>query len=676
MNNTAVALYAPGQDLPCRSDLEGFSLHSRRVVPSDALNEHFPDVALNQEEAVEGVIRAHRDVGYRPAMSGLFRFLRGAHVYAFQRESDTENGVNTFANALQARTGAPVPNSAMLKQELEIVREGIERSKNGIDGFRQRVHAALREGRGGSFEEIQTWLQEDKRQDASTDQDERGLKEDPEDQVEDDDKTFSTEEQDQDVNKTSSPSSDSGRGDKESSNASTEAREEGHWAVGMTQWMQQMVKDTVAPIRESNEATRMAVEQLAERIEVIEDGEDGNGSDLAEAVREIKETLNPLVASLQSRENGSASDGQLKKEIEQRVEERTEHPLSHLATGKLDTSLSAFRDFVEERGFIYPEKVLRRSWMHCVSKASGLVVLAGPPGCGKTSLVRLLAEFFNRDLSEDGWEHFHLLEPVSPSWFSPDSLLGSESAITGEYKYTSFLKFLIKAESQYFKALAGPGTEHARLFLACLDEFNIAQPEQYLANILSKMEAPEGSPSRRLHLGQDGAGESAFEVDLTGNLKLFATINTDATTKTLSPKVLDRSTYIPVSPENDSLRRAAKQFKNQFGVPETFHEAFLGILEELSQLARAGQAPLAYRSIEQAYQYASQHPDVDENPKTVMGDVLVSFFLSKLPGAYAINDPEGRYQKRLRESEKLREYDEVDRLLRRVEEGLPGQAAL
>ncbi|MFB6271896.1 MAG: Hsp70 family protein [Salinibacter sp.] len=664
MNNTAVALYAPGHDLPCRPDLEVFSLHSRRVAPSEALQKHLPDAPMNCEEAVEGVLRAHRDIGYRPAMSGLFRILRGAHMYAFQQEEGKDDVVGAFAEALRAHAGEPVPASATLRRELDVVRDRIERSEDGIAEFQQELHAALEEEGNASFEEIEARTHADEGESASADE------------AADDDTTFSTEDHDQAVDETSTTSSDDRSGTGESSGLPTEAHEDGHWAVGMTQWMQQMVQDTVAPIRKSNDAMRKAVEQMSERIERIEEDGSENGGDLADAVREIRETLNPLVASLQSKEDGAFSDDELKKQIEQKVEERTEHPLSHLATGELDTSLSAFRNFVEERGFIYPEKVLRRAWMHCAGKASGLVVLAGPPGCGKTSLVRLLAEFFNRDLGEDGWEHFHLLEPVSPSWFSPDSLLGSESAITGEYKYTSFLKFLIKAESQYFKALAGPGTEHARLFLACLDEFNIAQPEQYLANILSKMEAPEGSPNRRLHLGQDTSGESAFEVDLTANLKLFATINTDATTKTLSPKVLDRATYIPVSPENDSLRRAAKQFKDEFGVPAAFHDAFLDILDELSQLARAGQAPLAYRSIEQAYQYASQHPDVSKETSTVMGDVLVSFFLSKLPGAYAINDPEGRYRKRLQKSDKLREYDEVDRLLRRVQQGLPGQAAL
>jgi hypothetical protein len=290
--------------------------------------------------------------------------------------------------------------------------------------------------------------------------------------------------------------------------------------------------------------------------------------------------------------------------------------------------------------------------------------------------VRLLAEFFNRDLEGDGWEDYHLLQPVSPSWFSPDSLLGSRSVITGDYQYTPFLKFLIKTESHYFKALTGPGSEHARLFMACLDEFNIAQPEQYLADILSKMEAPADSAGRRLHLGDDGGTGHAFDVDLTANLKLFATINTDSTTKTLSPKVLDRAIYVPVSPELASLRTAADQFKKRYGTPELFHKAFHGLLEELSGLARAGQAPLAYRSIEQAYQYAAQHPQAGKETDAVVSDVLISFFLSKLPGAYAINDPAGNYKDKLGKCDTLRQYDEVERLLERIEEGLPGQAAL
>jgi len=684
MNNTAVAIGAAGRGIPPRADVEPLRLHRTPPEPASAVSTLLATRPMSKDEAAERVEEAHHLIGYQPRLNGLYRLVRGSCVRALQRHHDLadKGAAREMVEALdEIRSFAPVDVDVLERERAQA--SDLFRGAGTPEETLARAVDELR--KAGStpltlrkIEKTVATLQEDSSRAGDDFPDSEGAG-GPNDETATKNDTHDAGTEPTDLETTSMQ--DSTPGAEENVQRNGAPNPDGHWAVGMTQWIRGAMQEAIAPIQKSNRKTQEAVERVAEGLEGLvgdrteEDG--GKDVEIVQALEDIQETLSDISRPADGDEDSESRDQEekVKAQIESRVQSG-EGVLSRLAPGDRDRSLDAFQDFVEEKGFIYPTEVLRRAWMHCKSRASGLVILAGPPGCGKTSLVRLLAEFFNQDLSGDAWEQFHLLQPVSPSWFSPDSLLGSRSVMTGEYQYTSFLEFLIKAESHYMKALAGPGAEHARFFLACLDEFNIAQPEQYLADILSKMEAPPDSKDRRLHLGTDEAGGSAFDVDLTANFKLFATINTDSTTKTLSPKVLDRAIYIPVSPEIESLRRATGQFRDQFGTAEAFHERFGEVLDELCALSRAGQAPIAYRSIEQGYRYAASHPSADENAEAVLRDVLISFFLSKLPGAYAINDPEGTYREQLRNCEELRKFDEVDRLLGRIEEGLPGQAAL
>ena len=699
MNNTAVALYAPGRDIPNRSDLEVFTLQPTRRSVTSYLREAFPSEPLSLDDVMTGIEDAHQAIGYRPTVRGAYRLLRGAFVDVYaqslytgssnelSRSEVTDRALNDVLEAMTKEAGRCRLDVSTLRREVRIAR-AIQQGggDDGTTNLEALISAiANKPGAGDAFPDLDTIgeiirhhshdrTESQASQEPSSNGTDEGRDKRPSDTS--DSPSIPNANVEDGTTPTTRDTTDSHR---PSSDRSSD-----HWALGMTEWMEERVEQMVDPIRQSNEATREAVKELSNRLEAVSDTLENNApetnatqdQELADAVRGVESHLEDLVSATQRRERESGTSIDVQKRIEEQIQEESEDPLAELTTGELDTSLDALKKFVEEKGYIYPEKVLRRAWMHCVSDASSLVILAGPPGCGKTSLVRLLAEFFNRDLSGDGWESYHLLQPVSPNWFSPESLLGSRSVMTGEYQYTPFLKFLLRAEAHFVKALSGPGREHARQFVACLDEFNIAQPEQYLADLLSKMEAPVDSANRRLRLGEDGAGGSVVDVDLTGNLKLFATINTDSTTKTLSPKVLDRAIYVPLSPEVDSLNQAADRFQERFEVPEPVHDQFTEVLGELAKLARAGQAPVAYRSIEQGYAYAGSHPEAETSPDAVIQDVLISFFLSKLPGAYAINDPAGTYRNQLQECNTLRQYDEVARLLDRIETGLPGQAAL
>jgi hypothetical protein len=351
----------------------------------------------------------------------------------------------------------------------------------------------------------------------------------------------------------------------------------------------------------------------------------------------------------------------------------------------------AFAHFIREheKNLHYSDSVLRAVWMHVQSKNSRLAILAGPPGSGKTSLVELVAEFFNRDTGND-WEHYHLLQPVSPTWFSPSSLLGSYSEIDGQYHSTEFLRFLMTAE-EHREWIGSDG--RARLFFACLDEFNIAQPEQYMASLLSKIEAKPGSKARSLTLcRKDKMGWSKdLTIQIAPNLRLFATINTDVSSKTLSPKVLDRSVFIRLTPDFEDLKHVANQLAGRYNVKD-FHEALFrekgqsrdtgdpeptSVFGDLVMIGRHGQSPFGYRVLEQAYEHAFHHPRRERDLDEVIDEVICNFFLPKLPGSHAVANPI-KYANALDKENAswVHTYKRSSEILELIEGGLPGQAAV
>jgi 5-methylcytosine-specific restriction endonuclease McrBC GTP-binding regulatory subunit McrB len=83
--------------------------------------------------------------------------------------------------------------------------------------------------------------------------------------------------------------------------------------------------------------------------------------------------------------------------------------------------------------------------------------------------------------------------------------------------------------------------------MVLLDELNLAHPELYFAEFLSKLETRRGErgrdvPSIEVKLG---SGMEPHQIPLGRNVLWVGTMNQDETTKSLSDKVLDRSIIVP-----------------------------------------------------------------------------------------------------------------------------------
>lgn len=340
---------------------------------------------------------------------------------------------------------------------------------------------------------------------------------------------------------------------------------------------------------------------------------------------------------------------------------------------------SDFKEFVESKGYSYEDFVLRRVWTQSVNDKAKLTILAGPPGSGKTALVSLLAKFFNRDLieveekaRED--DYLYLLEPVLPSWFSPESLLGFYDQVNSRFRSTRFLKFVQRAEQNQ---------STNRKFFACLDEFNLAQPEQYLAKILSVME----SESKRITVCQEE--DSPVEVTLTPNLKLFATVNTDAASKLLSPKVLDRACLISIIPTWDAVIRYVQNYVQKLPADDSkirpILKEFEQILKLLFDLSQSAQSPFGYRTLNAVFFYLKSHPYVQTSNSSltlreirdVIDEIVCSFFLSKLPGKTDFEEHKayGQEVQRAKTVFSAHQLTNSIRIIENIRIGYPGQSA-
>ena len=156
---------------------------------------------------------------------------------------------------------------------------------------------------------------------------------------------------------------------------------------------------------------------------------------------------------------------------------------------------------------------------------SSLVVLAGVSGTGKSELPK--------NYALHGGMQF-LSVPVKPDWDSPASLFGYYNSIERIFEASDLLRAVWQMAN----------SRKEQMFMVLLDEMNLAHPEQYFADLLSKLETCRGTGISAAYDILLGGGEHSEPVAIGGNVLWTGTMNEDETTKGLSDKVIDRSTLI------------------------------------------------------------------------------------------------------------------------------------
>ncbi|VFS52645.1 AAA family ATPase [Budvicia aquatica] len=184
----------------------------------------------------------------------------------------------------------------------------------------------------------------------------------------------------------------------------------------------------------------------------------------------------------------------------------------------------------EGRQFTYDEMVN----LVISTTQSFLTILSGPPGTGKTSTAIRLANALHIDGGEGEGAANFLNVAVGRGWVAGRDILGFYNSLKDVYQ---------PSRSGLYQFLRNKDSSDNFLKLVLLDEANLSSVEHYWSDFLGMCDT-EGA-KRRIDLGIPDIGQRFLEVG--PQVRFIATINNDATTEKLSPRLIDRAPIITLS---------------------------------------------------------------------------------------------------------------------------------
>ena len=169
------------------------------------------------------------------------------------------------------------------------------------------------------------------------------------------------------------------------------------------------------------------------------------------------------------------------------------------------------KNYISSRGFTYSDNLIENFYLSLKSKP--FTILAGTSGTGKTKLVKLFAEAIGANEANGRYK----MVSVRPDWSDGSDLFG-HTDLNGKF-----------IEGPVCSAFDVAMNEPDKPVFLCLDEMNLAHPELYFAEFLSKLELRRGMkgtevPTLPVNVG---AGMEAYDLPLGRNVLWTGTMNQD-----------------------------------------------------------------------------------------------------------------------------------------------------
>lgn len=209
-----------------------------------------------------------------------------------------------------------------------------------------------------------------------------------------------------------------------------------------------------------------------------------------------------------------------------------------------------------------------------------LIFLQGKPGKGKTSTALNLAVAMGiHSHSTLGMEPDFISISVARGWSASRDLIGFYNSLRGEFQpsQTGLYQFLLDGESL---------NNESNMRLVLLDEANLSPIEHYFSSFILLFDK-EGK-NKFIDTGCIGSDQRYIHPVKNNNLRFIATINNDATTESLSPRLLDRSPVISMDIDDNVslvLNGEISDFSGAVSanyLESTFGREYDGELEEIN----------------------------------------------------------------------------------------------
>ncbi len=244
--------------------------------------------------------------------------------------------------------------------------------------------------------------------------------------------------------------------------------------------------------------------------------------------------------------------------------------------------------------------------LRLASLTRSLLVIRGNPGVGKSHLALRLLDDPQRERT--------LVIPVSSTWRGPEDLMGYLNPIDHRFEATPFVRFLIDAEVAWQK-----GDKRARVVV--FEEFNLSQPEHWFADLLALTQFSDEKDRIWRAPGRFRDLPNKQDVFLSPAVRFVATVNTDHTTRPLSPRVLDRAAVLHL--ELDP-RRALER------VGLELEDAQLTAVMDLDAALRGRGVSFSVRSAQALHEAFEQRGDLGLDTWSVLDLVLEVELLGKV----------------------------------------------
>jgi len=276
-------------------------------------------------------------------------------------------------------------------------------------------------------------------------------------------------------------------------------------------------------------------------------------------------------------------------------------------TGAVTDAISELQTAMDARGLMITPAELANFYLALMT--SPLVILAGLSGTGKSWVPRLFAQLIGAEFTATS---------VQPQWSDNADLFG----------YTPSLNPNIFIEGHFTRALRAAVITPDKPAIVLLDEMNLAAVEHYFSDFLSVIETRRREDGAiitdRLPLdlpqpGDSDAYQNLRNLRLPFNARVVGTANMDETTRSFSPKVIDRAfviefddvdltsfpyytqeeiniDHLPVLAQRLVDANSPVSIREVYAKSEPFFNWIAVLLEDIRQILRPAGISLGYRA--------------------------------------------------------------------------------